>query len=94
MAHPTILPVIEPDAGSKGHGGWTVTVFNNDVNTYDEVMVILVAATGCTFEEAAIETWEIDHLGKSVVHFGQATECESVAAIISTIGIRVEVREE
>lgn len=94
MSHPTILPARQNDQGTRGHGGWIVTVYNNETNTYDEVIMILIAATGCTIDEAAIETWEIDHLGKSVVHFGHASECEAVAAVISTIGIRVEVLEE
>ena len=94
MARPTILPGTESDSGSKAHGGWTVTVYNNDDNTYDEVMLILMCATGCAEEEAATETWEIDHLGRSVVHFGESWECQTVASVIATIGIRVEVREE
>ena len=51
-------------------------------------------ATACTLEEAEIETWEVDHLGKSVVHHGGQEECQRVAGIIRTIGIRVEVVEE
>ena len=94
MAHPTILPGIESDSHSKAYGGWNVTVYNNDDNTYDEVIRILMCATGCAEEEAAIETWEIDHLGRSVVHLGEVWECQIVASVIATIGIRVEVREE
>jgi hypothetical protein len=41
-----------------------------------------------------METWEIHNLGKSVVHHGSQQECERAAAIIRTIGIRVEVRQE
>lgn len=51
-------------------------------------------ATGCTVEEAHIETWEVDNLGKSVVHHGSKEECDRAAGIIRTIGIRVEVVEE
>lgn len=90
------LPTVEPsiDSGQEtGFGGWMVTVFNNNYNTWDEVMGILQAATGCTPEEAYIETWEIDKLGSSVVHHGGKEECEGVAQIIATIGIRVEVSE-
>ena len=94
MANPTILPIHEPDLSVSGYGGWNVTVYNNEVNTYAEVMMILMAATGCTIDEASIETWEIDHLGKSVVHVGKAPECQAVAAVISTIGICVAVLEE
>lgn len=73
---------------------WIVTVFNNDVNTYDEVITILILATGCTFDEAYMEAWEVDHLGRSVVHHGKETDCHKAADIISKIGIRVEVSKE
>lgn len=73
---------------------WMVVVYNNDTNTYDEVMMILMIATHCTVEEAEIETWEVDHLGKSNVHFADKDECETVARIIRQIGIQVEVKSE
>lgn len=73
--------------------GWIVTVYNNETNTYDEVMTVLMLATGCDAEEAFIETWEVDHLGKSVVHLADETECEGVAAIIRRIGIEVSVTQ-
>lgn len=80
------------DTGTSG--GWIVTVFNNEHNTYEEVIDILRRATSCSFEEAHTETWEIDHLGLSVVHHGSETECNRAAEIIATIGIDVKVSEE
>ena len=53
-----------------------------------------MVATHCSVEEAEIETWEIDHLGKSNVHFADKEECEQVAKIIRQIGIQVEVKSE
>lgn len=88
-----IEPEIAPSDPFLG-GGFVVTVYNNDYNTYDEVMMILMAATQCDAEEAYMETWEIDHLGKSRVHFADEEECHRVAAIISQIGIQVEVSSE
>lgn len=70
---------------------YVVIVFNNEVNTFDEVIDILQKATGCSLQEAEMETWEIHHTGRSVVHHGDRSECERVAAIIATIGIRVAV---
>ncbi len=91
----TILPHREEDApDSFDSDSHIVIVYDNDKNTYQEVILILRKATGCSYEEAAIETWEIDHLGKSVVHHGSQEECERAASIIRTIGIRVEVVEE
>ena len=74
--------------------GWIVTVFDNDFNTYEQVMAILMLATGCTGEEAFTEAWEIDHLGRSVVHCACEQECRKVAEIIVRIGIKVTVSEE
>ena len=79
---------------SVGGSGWIVIVYNNEINTWDEVVNILQRATACTAEEANMETWEIDNLGKSVVHHGGEEECEKVASIIRTIGIQVEVMED
>lgn len=83
----------ETDRGTRGDG-WMVVVYNNETNTYDEVTMVLMLATGCGAEEAYIETWEIDHFGKSNVHFAGENECRDAAAIIGRIGIKVEVAKE
>lgn len=93
MSEQTVT-IPRPDLGEAGPGTageWLVIVFNNDHNTWDEVTGILQAATGCSPAEAEMETWEIDNLGKSIVHHGDREECERAAAIIATIGIQVSV---
>ena len=87
-------PEIEELGPGAGGDSWIVTVFDNAKNTWQEVIAILIVATGCTFDEAYMETWEIDHLGKSVVHHGEEDECARVAKTIAEIGIRVEVSAE
>ena len=92
MAGETVLaprPELQDSEGSASE--WLVIVFDNDRNTFEEVIAILQKATGCSLEEAQMETWEVHHVGKSVVHHADKGECERVAAIISTIGIRVSV---
>ncbi|HRF58574.1 MAG TPA: ATP-dependent Clp protease adaptor ClpS [Fimbriimonadaceae bacterium] len=89
----TVAPEIADSDTSTG-GGWIVTVFDNDYNTIEEVIQILMFATKCDLEEAQIETWEIHHLGRSVVHHGAAEECRTIATTIATIGIRVEISQE
>ncbi|MBM3494927.1 MAG: ATP-dependent Clp protease adaptor ClpS [Armatimonadetes bacterium] len=87
-----IDPEIQTADPTIGTGEHIVVVYDNDHNTIDEVIDILMKATGCGVQEAAMETWEIHNLGKSIVHHGPASECERVASVIRTIGIRVEVR--
>jgi ATP-dependent Clp protease adaptor protein ClpS len=60
----------------------------------DEVMEILMRATQCKADEAAIETWEAHHYGKAPVHFASRDECDSAALIISSIGVKTEVSRE
>lgn len=87
---PELEQEIRPSSGEK----WIVTVYDNDFNTEDEVITVLMLATGCTTEEAYIETWEIHNLGQSVVHRSDADECKGVAEVVGVIGIRVEVTPE
>gem|GEM_PF-729431 len=93
---PGIIEKPEIDDNGPGIGGdhWIVTVYDNDYNSIDQVILILMKATGCCRYEAEIETWEIHHLGKSVVHHGAEDDCTQVAAVIAQIGIRVEVSAE
>ena len=93
---PSILEHHMPDflEGILPKHNWIVRVYNNDHNTFEEVVTSLVLATKGTVEEAGMETWEIDRLGSSVVHHGDETECRRAAKVISTIGIKVEVAQE
>ncbi len=77
------------ELSTKGED-WIVTVYNNDVNTYEEVVTVLMLATACDAEEAYIEAWEIDHYGACVVHRADETECRGAAEVIAMIGISVE----
>ena len=89
-----VKPEIEEGGPGSGSDHWIVTVYDNDYNGVDQVILILMKATGCPQEEAEIETWEIHNLGRSVVHHGGEKECNEAADIIRQIGIRVEVSEE
>lgn len=83
--------VLDPRIGT---GRWMVVIFNNDANSFDEVVAILMRSTGCSMQEAYIETWEAHHYGKAAVHFSSQDECEIVAAMIASIGVRTQVRRE
>ena len=90
-------PVIEPqitDHSSTADDRWMVVIFNNDHNSFEDVILILMLATGCDIQEAKMETWEADHYGKAPVHFASQKECKRVAKIIEEVGVRTEVRPE
>jgi ATP-dependent Clp protease adapter protein ClpS len=92
MSHVLLEPEIAD--GSTANGRWMVLIYDNDTNTMDEVVDVLMRATGCDAEEAAIEMWEAHTYGKAPVHFASKSECDDVAAIIASIGVKTEVTRE
>jgi len=92
MPSPTIArPDVLDDTGIGTTGEYGVIVFNNDQNTFEQVIDILMRATGCPHSEAEMEAWEVHNQGRSLVHYGDRPECERAAGIISSIGIKVSV---
>jgi ATP-dependent Clp protease adapter protein ClpS len=73
---------------------WMVVIYNNETNSSEQVIEVLIQATGCGIEEAAIETWEAHTFGKAPVHFSGKDECEAAAVLISSIGVRTVVAPE
>jgi hypothetical protein len=71
----------------------TVVLGSPDV-PLDELSRMICFATGCTAEEAFIEAWEAENLGRSEVYFSNQENCCAVASILSTIGVQTEVRPE
>lgn len=94
VSEPKVQPGHTGSESREKDRGWLVTAFDNSDNTYEEVMTILMIATACDVDEAFCETWEIDNLGRSVVHISNADDCERVAQVIRKIGMRVEVSED
>jgi ATP-dependent Clp protease adapter protein ClpS len=81
---------VETNLGAR----WMVVIFNNETNTMEEVLSILMEATGCSSEEAYTETWEAHTYGKAPVHFDSREECLRVSALIERIGVRTNVAPE
>lgn len=89
-------PVLEPQTQDPGVGTrrWMVTIYNNDTNSQDEVVEVLMRATGCGIEEAYFEMWEAHHFGKAPCHFSSRKDCEGAALVIASIGVKTEVSPE
>lgn len=74
---------------------YKVIVHNNDHNTIDEVILVLLRAVpNCTVEEAIGFTYEIHLTGAAVVFRGDIEQAEDCARIIRAIGIKVTVEPD
>jgi ATP-dependent Clp protease adapter protein ClpS len=79
------------DSNKSGEEQYEVKVIDNDYNTYEEVIKVVMLALGVSFEEAYSVAWEIDHLGSCVVAHGSWEACSEIASIIGGIGIETQV---
>jgi ATP-dependent Clp protease adapter protein ClpS len=72
-----------------------VVVHNNDHNSFDEVIAILMAAVpGMGLETAIAHTYEIHLTGAAVVFVGDIEEAETCARTIRSIGLKVTVEPD
>jgi ATP-dependent Clp protease adapter protein ClpS len=72
-------------------GRWMTVIFNDDHTPMDLVVLTIMVATRCDTTEAEIETWEAHTYGKAPIHFASEAECNQVASVIRTIGVKTEV---
>jgi hypothetical protein len=77
-----------------GRERWMTTIYDNDHTPLDAVIIAIVRATRCDYEEANMETWEAQTYGKAAIHFASEEECTFVAAIMRSIGVEATVDKE
>ncbi|RMD91573.1 MAG: ATP-dependent Clp protease adaptor ClpS [Calditrichaeota bacterium] len=71
---------------------WKVILYNDDIHTFDEVILQVQKATGCSLLEATRITMEAHFKGKAVAFQGEFAECHRVAGILREIGLIVEIQ--
>jgi ATP-dependent Clp protease adapter protein ClpS len=71
---------------------WNVILLNDEWHTFDEVILQLLKATGCSVQDAQQITWAVHSEGEAVCYTGPRERCEHVAAVLEEI--RLEVRIE
>jgi ATP-dependent Clp protease adaptor protein ClpS len=72
---------------------WQVVLFNDEVHTFDEVILQVQKATGYSLERAGEITWRVHHNGKAVVYIGDLPECEKVEAVLAQIRLITKVEK-
>jgi ATP-dependent Clp protease adaptor protein ClpS len=85
----------DPDVLRRRLPPYKVVVHDNDYNTFDEVIrILLKAVPGMTRSRAVALTYEIHYTGAAVPYVGPKEQAEAVAAVIRTIGIKVTVEPD
>ena len=71
---------------------WVVILFNDDVHPFDQVILQVQKATGCSLLDATRITFEAHSKGKAVAFSGEFAKCHLVAGILRQIQLIVEIR--
>ncbi len=75
--------------GDSG-GPYIVIVYNDDWHTFDEVILQLRKATGCSMQKAQEVANEVHNAGRAVAYSGSEEQCEKVASVLRQIRLQVE----
>lgn len=70
---------------------WKVILYNDDIHSFDEVILQLRKATGCTDEHAENIALEAHFRGKAVAYAGSFAKCYKVMGILREIQLIVEI---
>lgn len=68
-----------------------VILFNDDWHSFEEVIVQLIKAINCTFEQARNFAFEVHVKGKAIVFNGSLNTCLKVSSILEEIALTTQV---
>lgn len=70
---------------------WKVLLYNDNRNRFDDVVLWLQKATGCSHECASVITKTAHETGRAVCFEGEKEKCRQVAGYLRNRGLQVEV---
>lgn len=68
-----------------------VVLFNDDWHTFEEVIVQLIKALSCSFEQARSHAFEAHTNGKTIVFSGAIQECLRVSSVLEEIALNTQI---
>jgi ATP-dependent Clp protease adaptor protein ClpS len=70
---------------------WHVLLYNDDVHAFEDVILWVQKAAGCTLDEAIAITIEAHTQGRAVAFRGDKTDCERVCGALRSHGLQAEI---
>ncbi len=88
-----MAPIAEPvtDEKVEVQRPWQVILFNDDWHTFDQVILQVQKATGCSLEDATLITLKAHTDGQAVCFSGPLERCEIVAGKLQEIKLNVRI---
>ncbi len=70
---------------------FNVVLFNDDIHTFDEVIIQLIKAVNCSFIEARSYAFEVHVKGKALIFGGDLPSCLKVTSILEEIELHTQI---
>ena len=90
-ATPDVAPTVEDATETVVETPWRVILFDDDVHTFEEVILQLMKATGCSSERAERHAWTVHTRGKDLVYQGEFFDCFRVQGVLREIQLVTEI---
>lgn len=68
-----------------------VILFNDEIHTFDEVILQLMKATGCSINDAEHLAFEVDTTGLACVFEGEMLDCLLVSSVLEEIALHTNI---
>ena len=88
-----ILETLEDEKTSVGMP-FKVILYNDEVHTFEEVIVQLIKAIGCSFKEGRSFAFEVHVKGQANVFSGDLPSCLKVTSILEEIALHTQILSE
>lgn len=91
-----ITGIIDPQIEDDTSVGlpFKVILYNDDIHTFDEVIVQLIKAVGCSFKKAKDYAFTVHVKGQAIVYYGELTTCLKITSILEEIGLHTQILSE
>lgn len=90
LQHKPEIDILEDEETSIGLIS-KVILYNDDWHTFEEVIVQLIKATNCTFDQARGFAFEVHVKGKSIVFNGPMNDCIKVSSVLEEIALNTQI---
>jgi ATP-dependent Clp protease adapter protein ClpS len=86
-----IMENLDSDTTERVDEPWKVILYNDDIHSFDEVILQLIKALGCSSQKAGEIAFEAHTTGKAIAFSGAFEDCFRVAGVLREIQLIVEI---
>lgn len=90
-AAPEVAPVEVVQEDTAVETPWSVIVFDDDIHTFEEVIIQLMKAIGCTPQKGYEHALTIHTEGKDCVYQGDFFDCFRIQGVLKEIALVTEI---